>query len=80
MRENCLSIRMMAEVCPKYSLSLQNNIEKKVIETIETMKVNYHDVSEWINGMRLKNLESYQILEDKIKNKSSLLISKESLL
>ena len=45
MRENSLSLRIMADVTPKYSLVLANGIEKKVTECIETLRVNFEDIS-----------------------------------
>ena len=59
MREQSLSLRLMTEVSPKYSLVLSEGIEKKVSETIEDLRINYQDVSEWVIGMRLKDMKAY---------------------
>lgn len=60
-----MSVRLLADVTPKYSLTLlsqQNAIEKKVIETIETLRINMEEISEWVHAMRLKDLKPYEIL------------------
>jgi hypothetical protein len=73
MRENCLSWRLLADVTPRYSLVLGSGVEKKVAECIETLRVRFDDVSEWVIGMRLKDLKGYEIFEEKIKHKERLL-------
>lgn len=80
MRENSLSFRIISDVTPKYSLVLNNGPEKKVSECIDMMRVNYEDISEWVIGMRLKDLKQYEIFEDSIKHKERLLPDQESLL
>ena len=70
----------MADVTPKYSLVLTNGIEKKVTECIETLRVNFEDISEWVIGMKIKDLKSYDIFEEKIKHKDRLLPDCKSLI
>ncbi len=46
MRENSLSVRLLSDVTPKYSLILNNSgIEKKVIQVIENLRVKFEDIS-----------------------------------
>ncbi len=80
MRENCLSLRVMADVTPRYSLALGSGVEKKVTECIETLRVRFEEVSEWVIGMRLKDLKGYEIFEEKIRQKERLLPDVGSML
>jgi hypothetical protein len=73
MKEKGLGVRVMSGVATRESMLVSNVVEKSVLEGIEVMRVEYQEVSDWVYGMRLKDLLAYEMLEDKIKNKVTLM-------
>lgn len=80
MRENSLSVKLLSGVVPKYSLVVGDEVERKVVEIVEMMKVHCWEISDWMNGMRLKDLAVYEVFEDKIKGKEQLLPKTSTLI